>query len=451
MTRVVKLKKGLTINLKGKAEKIVVKAEPSERYAVKPTDFHGVMPKLLVKIGDAVKIGDGLFFDKNRPNIKITSPTSGKVIDIVRGERRKILEIIIESDNKEEYNYYKPSDPEAISRQDIIDRMLESGVWATMKQRPFNIIANPNDIPKAIVISAFDTAPLAPDYDFIMQDNYDHFRVGLLALQKLTDGVVHLNVNGSYPPANIFAKAPVVQINKFTGKHPVGNPGIQIHHLDPINKGEIAWVVNPQHVLTIGRLFLEGRYDPSKTIALAGSEVVKPKYYKTTYGASIKNMVAGNIKKGNKPRYISGNVLTGSKINEDGYIGFYDDLVTVIPEGDHYEMFGWATPGFGKFSQSRSFWSWLTPNKEYKMDTNFHGGPRALMITGKFEQVFPMDIFPMQLIKAIIVEDIDLMEKLGIYEVAEEDFALCEFVDTSKTEIQEIIRNGLDLMVKEMS
>lgn len=450
MADVIKIKKGLNINLKGKAEKIFIKADSAKTYAVKPPDFHGVTPKLTVKLDDAVKAGTTLFFDKDHPDIKFTSPVSGKIVNIIRGERRRILEVIIEKDNLNAFEDFGKANPADLGRDDVISKLCAAGLWPTIRQRPYNVIANPSDSPKSIFISCFDTNPLAPDYDFILKDLKSEFQTGIDALSKLTEGTIHLNINSDYPASTTITEARGVQINKFKGPHPAGNVGTQIHYIDPINKGEIVWTLNPQDVVTVGRLFLNGTYDASRIIVLAGSEVQKPKYYKTHSGTSIEPLVKDNVSQGNN-RYISGNVLTGTRITSHGYLGYYDSSIVVIPEGNHHEFFGWLSPGFKKFSLSRSYWPWLTPKKEYTIDTNLKGGRRALMITGSFEKVFPFDIYPMQLIKSIIIEDIDLMEKLGIYEVVEEDFALCEFVDTSKTDIQNIVRNGLDLMIKEMS
>lgn len=450
MSETIKIRKGLNINLKGKAEKVFVKAKPVQTYAVKPSDFPGLTPKLIVKAGDEVKAGTPLFHDKYRPEVKFTSPVSGKVQEINRGERRRILEVIIESDGKNESESFTKADLSSIDKKTIIGDLLNSGLWPALKQRPYSIIANPEDEPKAVFISAFDSAPLGVDYDFILQDSGKEFQAGIDILCKLTSGKVHLGINGDYPPTATIAKAENVQITAYSGPHPAGNVGTHIHKLDPINKGEVVWTIQPQDVVTIGRLFLTGKYDASKIVALAGSEVKAPKYYKLIAGANIKALTEDNIVEGNN-RYISGNVLTGSRIEPDGFVGYYDSLLTVIPEGDQYEFMGWIAPGFKKLSMSRTFFSWLTPKKEYRINSNLKGGRRALMITGSFEKVFPFDIYPMQLLKAIIIEDIDLMEKLGIYEVAEEDFALCEFVDTSKTDIQAIVRKGLDLMVKEMN
>ncbi len=450
MSKVIQIKRGLDIKLKGEAEKISVKADRSQFYGLKPTDFSGLTPKLTVKEGDEVKAGSPLFFDKKNPDILFTSPVSGKVSLVNRGERRKILEVVVEAAETDEYVSFEKADPLSLTREDVIKNIMKSGLWPSIKQRPYDIIANPEEMPKAIFISAFDSSPLSPDYDFVMQDQEHVFQTGINALTRLTEGKIHVNINKDYPSAKAFTEAKNVQVNYFHGPHPSGNVGVQIHHIDPINKGEVVWVLKPQDVAAIGRLFETGTYDASKIIALAGSEVKNPKYYKILNGASITQIIKDNINEG-KVRYISGNPLTGSKIINEGFIGYYDSQLSVIPEGDYYEFFGWALPGLGKFSFSKAFISWLTPNKEYALDTNYHGAERAFVMTGEYEKVLPMDVYPMQLLKAILVEDIDLMEKLGIYEVAEEDFALCEFICTSKIEIQSIIRKGLDLMIKEMN
>ncbi len=450
MSEIIKLKKGLNIRLKGVAEKIYNKAELAKFYAVKPTDFHGVTPKLLVNLGDSVKAGSPLYFDKNQPDIVFTSPVSGTVNAINRGERRRILEIVIETSDKLEYIDFGVNDPENLKKEEVKEKILKSGLWASIIQRPFNVIANPKDTPKAIFISGFDSAPLAPDYDFLVKGSEKEFQAGITALSKLTEGKINVGLNADYPPSSVFTQTKGIDISYYTGPHPVGNVGVQIHHTNPILKGDLVWTINPQHVISIGRLFIEGKYDVSKVIALTGSEVKKPKYYKLISGCRVTNIIEDNITN-NNIRVISGNVLTGIKIKPTGYLSFYDSQITVIPEGDHYEFLGWASPGFNKFSYSRSFFSWLFPSRKYRLDTNLNGGHRSLMITGKYEKVLPMELFPMQLIKAIIIEDIDLMEKLGIYEIAEEDFALCEYICTSKTEIQDLIRKGLDLVRKEVS
>ncbi len=444
------IKKGLDIKLLGEAEKTIVDLNAT-RFAVKPPDFLGCFPKVMVKEGDIVKAGTPLFFDKYRDNIYFTAPVSGKVEAIKRGAKRKLLEIIIESDGKHDAIDFGKSDIDGLKRDEIVDKMLKSGVWPVIRQRPYSTIADPVEAPKSIFVAAYDTAPLAPDYDLIVHGHGDEFQAGLDILTKLTEGTVHLNVDAKKTTSKVFLNSKNVQINTFSGPHPSGNVSVHVSKLDPINKGETIWYLYPQDVLTIGRLFMEGKYDSTRVYACAGSEVNNPKYFKTYAGACITNMVKENVTDGNN-RYISGNVLTGTKIEIDGFVGYYDSLVTVIPEGNYHEFFGWLLPGFNKFSFSRTFCSrWLAPNKKRRLDTNLHGGVRAYVMTGQYEKVFPFDIYPMQLIKAVLVEDIDLMENLGIYEIDHEDFALCEVIDTSKTEIQSIIRNGLDMMRSEMS
>jgi Na+-transporting NADH:ubiquinone oxidoreductase subunit A len=450
MPQVYRIRKGLNINLKGKAEKIFVKADPAEFYAVKPTDFHLLAPKLEVKEGDAVKAGTALFHDKANPEIKFTSPVSGVVASISRGERRIIQEVIIKASAELAYEPFPKGDPAAMNRDQILSVILTSGLWPAIRQRPYNIIASPAHTPKSIFISAFDTAPLGPDYDFLIKGSEKEFQAGIDVLAQLTPGAVHINISDEYPASSAFSKARNARVNYFRGPHPAGNVGVQIHRLDPVNKGDFVWTVGPQEVIMIGRLFLNGLYDASKVVALTGSEILRARYYKLISGAGIKSITSNNVMEGDH-RYISGNVLTGKRIEPEGYVGYYDSQVTVIPEGTDPEFLGWAMPGFGKFSMSRTFFSWLAPGREYKVNTNIQGGHRAFVATGIYEKVLPMKIYPMQLFKAIMFEDIELMEKLGIYEIAEEDVALCEYVCPSKMELQALVRKGLDLMIKEMS
>ena len=450
MSKKINIKKGFNIPLAGEAEKTITDVEVAH-YAIKPIDFVGVFPKLLVHEGDKVQAGSALFFDKYRENIRFTSPVSGTVKEIRRGPKRVLLEITIEADGIPEFVDFGKAVPASLTREKIVEKLLESGVWPFIRQRPYSVIANPADNPKAIFISGFDTHPLAPDYNLIVGGQGANFQTGLDALKKLTTGIVHLNLHEGTKPSDIFTNAKNVQINWFAGPHPAGNVGTQINKIDPINKGEVIWHLRPQDVVTIGRLFNEGRFNAERILALTGSEVLKPRYIRTRLGATIDGMIRNNVNSG-KVRYISGNALTGRKIDSHGFIGFYDAQVTVLPEGDYYELLGWALPGIGKFSFSDAFPNFLNgKNKKYQLDTNMHGGHRAFVMTGRMEKVFPFDIYPLQLIKSIMVEDIDEMEKLGIYEVDEEDFALIEYIDTSKTEIQTIVRQGIDLMRKEMS
>jgi len=449
MLTVFNIKKGLDIRLLGDAEKTISDLD-SRLFGIKPTDFIGCFPKMLVKEGDEVKAGSPLFFDKYREEILFTSPVSGKITTIRRGAKRKLLEVIIESDRKHESLDFGTSNPVNTDREAIIDKLLKSGLWPAIRQRPYSVIANPKDEPKAIFIPAFDSSPLAPDFDLMVHGQGETFQAGLDVLAKLTTGKIFLNVHAEKTKSKVFLNAKKVEINSFRGPHPSGNVSVHISRLSPINKGELVWYVYPQDILAIGRLFLTGKHDTSRLVALTGSEAKRRHYFKTRAGASITNMVKDNVEQG-ELRYISGNVLTGDKIDKSGFVGFYHTQVTVIPEGNYYELFGWALPGFAKFSVSHTYPAFLNHSKKYRLDTNLHGGERAYVMTGMFEKVFPFDIYPLQLIKAILVEDIDLMENLGIYEVDSEDFALCEVIDTSKTEIQEIVRNGLELMRKEMS
>ena len=449
MSKVIKIRKGLDIKLKGTAEKIISQAEPATTFATKPTDFPGLTPKLNARPEDKVKAGSVLFFDKIRPEIKFTSPVSGIVKAVNRGERRRILEVVVESDGKYESLDFKAGDPNGMSRDEVRQKILDAGLWPAIRQRPYAIIASPQSEPKAIFISGFNTAPLAPDLDFVVKGQNREFQAGIDALKKLTNGEIHLSLNSTYPPSDVFTGAENVRLHYFRGPHPAGLPGIQIHHIDPVNKGDIVWYVNPQEVIMIGRLFLTGYYNPARVIALTGSEILKPRYYKVFGGTSIEPLLKDNLK-GTNLRYISGDALTGSRISKIGYLGYYDSQLTVLPEGDHYEMLGWILPGFKKFSISRSFPTWFIPNREYLIDTNLKGGVRPFVLTGEYEKVLPMNLYPMQLLKAILVEDIEKMEALGIYEVGEEEFALCEFVCASKIEIQSIIRDGINLMIKEL-
>jgi Na+-transporting NADH:ubiquinone oxidoreductase subunit A len=450
MSKDIRLKKGLNINLHGEADKVYASIPQSETFVVKPTDFHGMTPKLTVKVGDKVNAGSVLFHDKYNERVKFAAPVSGEVTAINRGEKRRVMEVVLKSDAEIQYESFTKATASELNREQIIDALLESGVWPFIRQKPFDVIANPADMPKAIFISTFNTAPLAADNDFVLHGLEKEFQAGLDFICKLTEGKVHLNVDANTNPSKVFTSAQGVQVNKVSGAHPAGNVGVQLHHIDPINKGEVVWYMYPQDVIAIARLFAEGKYDASRIVALTGSQVEKPRYYRTIAGASIANMVADNLKEG-ESRFISGDVLTGTKVAADGALGFYDTQVSVIPEGNYQEFMGWLTPGLNKFSVSRTFFSWLMPSKKYNLDTNLHGEERAYVMTGEYEKVLPMDVYPMQLIKACMVQDIELMENLGIYEVSPEDLALCEFVCTSKIEVQSILREGLDLVRKECS
>ncbi len=450
MSKIITLRKGLDINLQGRAQESLSVAPTASEYALSPLDFEGVTPKLLVKVGDEVKAGTPLFFNKYDERILFTSPVSGKVAAVNRGEKRKVLSVTVAPDAEQQYEEFAKPDLGKASREEIVTLLLRSGLWPLLVQRPYGIIANPSDTPKAIFISAFDSAPLAPDYNFVLASERKNLQAGIDALRKLTPGKVHLSVRAKAEGDMPSLKG--AELHTFAGKHPVGNVGVQIHHIDPVNRGEVVWTVNIQDVAIIGRLVNEGRVDRTKIVAVTGSEVEKPHYVRVIAGAKIDSLLAGNIRKqaeGDSVRIISGNVLTGTKVAADGFLTFYANQVTVIPEGDKYELLGWAMPRLNKFSVSRAYFSWLCPKKAYKLDTNMNGGERPFVVTGLYEKYLPMDIYPMYLLKACLAGDIDKMENLGIYEVTEEDFALCEFVDPSKIDIQQIIRDGINLMIKE--
>ena len=446
MSEVIKLRKGLDIKLKGKAEKVLKAAPVPEAYALKPTDFPGLMAKLNIKPGQDIKAGEPVFFDKYNPEVLFTAPVGGKVVSVNRGERRKILEVVIQEEGNAGFVSFRKADPLSLPADQVREEILKSGLWPFIKRRPYGIIAKPDEKPRGIYISMFDSAPLAPDYSFILKGQESTFQTGLNALSKLTAGKIHLGVKAGSEDLSYKN----VEYHRFSGPHPAGNVGIQIHHLAPINKGDVVWTINALDVLFIGRLFLTGKLDLSKIVALTGSEVENPAYYKSMVGARISSLVDGNLKKGGNRRIISGNVLTGTRVNGDNYLGFYDSMLTVIPEGDEYEFLGWATLGLNKFSAGRSFLSSLFPRKDYELDANMHGGERAFVMTGEYEKLLPMDILPVYLLKAIIVNNIDKMEQLGLYEVIEEDLALCEYACTSKIKVQDVLRQGINSMIKEL-
>ncbi len=451
MSKIIKLKRGLDIKLAGEAERRIVELPMAESYGVSPLDFSGVVPKLLVRPGDAVKAGTPLFFDKYHPEILFTSPVSGTVDCITRGDKRKVLFVAINADGKQTSEKFDIKPVEKTSKEDVKELLLGSGLWPFVTQRPYGIVANPADEPKAIFVSGFDSAPLAPDMDFALAGEEENLKAGFEALKKLTAGKVHLGVKAGADGA--VSKVANAEKTAFKGPHPAGNVGVQIHHVDPVNKGEVVWTIDIQAVAIIGRLINTGKLDMTKVYALTGSELIEPVYVKAVSGAPFVSLLCGNIKRqgrNDKVRIISGNVLSGRKADPRGYIAFNTNQVTVIPEGDKYEFLGWAMPRCDKFSVSRSYFSWLCPKKTYVLDTNLHGGHRPYIVTGLFERYVPMDIYPMYLLKAILAKDIDKMENLGIYEIVEEDLALCEFVDPSKNDIQQTVRDGINLMIQEL-
>ncbi len=437
------IRSGYDIKLQGAAEKTVADIPISDVIAVKPPDFLAVTPKLLVETGDEVLAGQPIFFDKNRPNLRFSSPVSGEIADVVRGEKRRIMEIrIIPDKGGMRYAEFPKSDPASLSREQIIEHLLESGCWNYIRQRPFSLIANPEDTPKAIFVSCFDSAPLAPDLDFVKDFEKENLQAGISVLTKLSADKVHLGLRPGQQEGD-FPGTHVVNHHFFKGPHPAGNVGIQIHHIDPIQKGETVWYVNLQDLLIIGRLFREGRYRAERLVALTGSCATWPHYLRAMTGQRMSDLVGGRLKTAHS-RVMQGNVLTGKTSSADDFLSFYENQITAIPEGDQPEFLGWLLPGFGKLSLSRTYFSWLFPNRSYNLGTNMHGEERAFVMTGQYDKVLPMNIYPVFLLKAILAKDIERMEGLGIYEIAEEDFALCEFVCTSKIDVQKIVAEGLE-------
>lgn len=449
----IKIKKGFDIKLAGAAQLKTVETPNIQTFAVKPADFLGLgRIKLNVQVGDTVKAGSILFTDKNNDQIAIAAPVSGEIVEINRGEKRKVLEIKILADKVIEFLDFgkvAPNDIPAMPKENLLDVLLRSGTWVQILQRPFAIIADPATTPQAIYISGFDSHPLAPEYGYTFKSNEHYFQAGVTALSKLTSGKVHLTIHADKEVNAMYANAKGVQLNKISGPHPAGNVGVQIHHIKPLNKGDLVWTITPQGVIMIGKLLIEGIHDTSKLVALTGSELKQPAYVKLHAGAALKPVVEYAIKHPNV-RIVSGNVLTGEAVGMAGHLGYYHQQVTVLPEGNYQEFLGWILPSAKKLSFQRAFGllSFLNPStKEYVLDTNTHGEERAIVQTGVFEKVLPMDIYPLQLLKAILAKDYAEMEALGIYEIAEEDFALCEFVDVSKNDIQNIVREGIDLMI----
>lgn len=446
MSKDIRIKRGLTLRLEGEAEKELVKAPRSKTFGIKPPDFHSVVPKMVVKEGAKLLAGDEIFFSKYTPEIRFSTPVSGTLKEIKRGDKRRIMEIVIEADPEDNYKDFGKMDAAGTDAEAVKKRILESGCGAFINQRPYDIVADPKDTPKAIFVSAVTTAPLAPDWGFILKDKVEAIQEGINALQKLTPGKVHLSVDES--SAKFLGNLKGVELHHVSGPHPAGNVGVQIHKIDPINQGERVWTVNAEDLAIIGNLFLTGRYEADRTIAVTGSEAKDRKYYQTKIGANVADLI------GQAPdnvRIISGNVLTGQKLSNNQYVGFYDNAVTLIPEGNNFRLFGWLPFTYNNIhSNSHTSLSWLFPKKKFKPTTNLNGEERAFVVTGEMEEVLPMDIYPMQLVKACMAGDIEKMENLGIYEVAPEDFALVEYVNTSKVEIQEVIRLGLDLMITEV-
>ena len=450
MSNNIYLKKGLDLPIAGEAVQQTKKVIVPDIVAVKPTDFRGLVPKLLVREGDKVLAGTPVLADKMSQNILFASPVSGTVAEVVRGEKRKLLEVRIKADAQQEYVDFGVKQVSDMTAEQIKEAVLAAGLWPAIIQRPYGIIANPEVKPKAIFVSAFNTAPLAADMEYALKDEFSNIQTAINALNKLTVGGVHLSLNAENYSGTPFHRLDNVIQHTFEGKHPAGNVGVQIHHISPIRKGETVWTVSLLMLAAIGRLFNTGKYDVRRKIAVTGPMAVSPAYVEALPGTAIKALV-DFYDPSIDLRYVSGDVLTGTNVGKGGFTGFYDNQVTILEEGDKYELLGWAKPFRPKlFSTSRTYFSWLTPNKKYDMDTNLHGGPRAFVVNDVYGKVLPMELYPVYLLKACLAKDIDKMEKYGIYEVLEEDLALCEYVCPSKIDIQQIITDGIALMLKEM-
>ncbi len=448
-----KLKQGYDIQLNGESIKNIESLPYPKLFGIKPNEFRGIKPKIVVKEGDLVQSGSPLFVSKGNPDHCFTAPVSGKIKEIKRGHKRVLELISIEADENKDQIKFKSHPPEmlkSLTRDQLLPDLIKSGMLAVFRQRPFDYVADPLIKPRDIFVSAFDTAPLAPDFNIIVKDNESYFQAGLDAASSLTDGKVHLSIDGKQSDAsNAFSQAKNVEIHRFSGKHPASCIGVQIHHISPINgRQDVVWYATVQGLISLGKFCINGTLPTDRMVAVAGSAATDRKYFKTYSGANIESIIRSNVD-GDSVRYISGNILTGKKVNATGYLGFYDSMITVVPETISPEFIGWMRPGIDKLSFYRSYLSSLLPGKKFSIDTRLNGGHRAFVSTGDYEKVLPMKIYPLFLIKSILAGDIEEMEQLGIYEITEEEMALCEFICPSKANIQDIIRYGLNLIEKE--
>lgn len=447
MSETIKLRKGLDIRLKGRAAETVTRLKPSAEYALVPDDFVGVTPKVAVKEGDHVRAGDALFVNKQSPEVGFASPVSGTVVAVVRGERRKVLRVTVKADDKQEYVDFGVKDPAKLDGDGVCKALLEAGLFGYIDQLPYAVSTTPDARPKAIFVSALRDKPLQGDFELELKGQEKDFQTGLTALSRVAK--VYLGV-GAQQTANALLNAKDVEVNVFDGPCPAGNVGVQVNHISPVNKGEIVWTVDPTAVIFFGRLFNAGRVDLRRIVAVAGSEIKTPAYVEALVGAPLADILAGNVKADHHVRLINGNPLTGRVANSESVLGAHTSEVCAIPEGDDVdELAGWIMPRTNAFSVSRSYFSWLQGKKEYDLDARVKGGERHMIMSGEYDRVLPMDIFGEYLIKAIITGNIDKQEQLGIYEVSPEDFALAEFVDSSKLPLQQIVRQGLDVLRKE--
>ena len=453
MSQNVVLKKGLNIPIKGEADLRVSKAVAPGIIAIQPDDFKGLLPRLLVKEGDPVLCGSPVIADKKNADIILTSPASGVVKEIVRGEKRKLLAVLIEADSEQKSVDFGVRNVDTMDAGEIRSAIMGSGLWPWLVQRPYGILADPAVKPRSIFVSAFTTAPLAADPEFCLGDQLKDIQTGVNALAKLTDGGVHVSLCADNYASTPFHKLENCTLHTFKGKHPAGNVGVQISHICPIRKEETVWTISLLGLAAIGKLFNSGKLSLRRKVAVCGPMAVEPSYIETLPGMPMTDIAGYYGTLAPEIRFISGDVLSGKNIGQNGYLGFFDNQITLIKEGTERELFGWIRPiRYKQFSTDHCYFSWLMPWRKYNMDTNLHGGPRAfLMNDGYYSKVLPMDIYPIYLTKACLAGDIDKMEKVGIYEILPEDLAVCEFVDPSKNNIQEIIAKGIDLMLKEMA
>lgn len=450
MSKDIRIRKGLDIKLVGAAENIISDAKTSTEYGLVPDDLHGIIPRLLKREGDQVKAGEAIYHAKRDERIIIPSPVSGTVREIRRGDKRKILSIIIQSDAQHDAIQHDVAGWNNASDEDFKALLCQAGCWPFIKQRPYDVIANPDTTPKAIFISAYNSAPIAADADMLVKGKEQFLQAGIEALKKLTPGQVHVTL-ASDNTSSAFRNLSGITLHNAKGPHPIGNVSTHIAQVDPINKGEFIWVVLPEDVATIGEFVTTGIFNTERLVAINGSQVKKPGYYKTRIGSKMSDILSGIELTGDNNRIIEGHPLTGSTSSMDDYLGFYTNQIAILEEGDDYDLFGWNKPQMNKFSVLRAnMFSFLTPNKKYNLTTNTNGEERAFVFNGIYEEVFPLDIYPVPLMKSCIYKDIDEMEKLGMYEIAPEDFALTEFICVSKLPHQMIIREGLDEMIREV-
>ena len=447
MANLFKLRKGLDINLQGTAEKKKLKLKSNGKYALLPDCFEGVVPKVVVKEGDKVKAGDALFINKNCQEMKFASPVSGTVTAVERGERRKVLAVKVQADATQVFTDFGVKDVASLTGEQVKEALLEAGLFGYINQLPYDVVTTPDTTPKAIFVSALRDKPLAADFEFELQGQEKEWQAGLTALSKMAKTCLGI---GARQTSAALTSAKDVEVNVFDGPCPAGNVGVQINHVSPVNKGEVVWTVDPSAVIFFGRLIHTGKVDLHRTVALCGSEVKNPQYVEMLVGEELSTLLSNSYDEKHNVRIINGNVLTGRVTTKEGYLGAHSSEITVIPEGNDADEFaGWIMPRFKQFSVNRSYFSWLFGKKAYALDARVKGGERHMIMSGEYDKVMPMDIYPEYLIKAIITGNIDKMEQLGIYEVSPEDFALAEFVDSSKLELQRIVREGLNMLRKE--